>query len=312
MMAVVGIVSVSATVLCIVTVSVMVVVGIVTVSVMVVVGIVSVSATVLCIVTMSVMVVIGIVTVSAMVVVGIVTVSAIVVVGIVTVSAMVVVGIVSVSATVLCIVTVSVMVVVGIVTVSATANEADRTVAHLSRFNELADELHFEQTAIMTQVISRPIDMSSHVQQSAAAAAAAAASHSTPSPAVVTCMSPTHVPADISLLLFDDQLSPQLPPPLIPVPDRYQPLVDIDASEPAVPSDQRQDKTHHRHAVPHPGSPKTGECSVCMEHEPNAALYPCGHMSMCYECAISVQKLRGALCPICRQPIIDILRIYRS
>jgi hypothetical protein len=35
-------------------------------------------------------------------------------------------------------------------------------------------------------------------------------------------------------------------------------------------------------------------------------------MCMCYRCAIDVVQNRGALCPICRQPIRDVIKIYRS
>lgn len=54
------------------------------------------------------------------------------------------------------------------------------------------------------------------------------------------------------------------------------------------------------------------ECAVCWEKVPDCALYTCGHMCMCYECAINVQKKQGALCPICRQPIKDVIRIFKS
>lgn len=54
------------------------------------------------------------------------------------------------------------------------------------------------------------------------------------------------------------------------------------------------------------------ECAVCLERAPDCVLYTCGHMCMCYQCAINVVQNRGALCPICRQPIRDVIKIYRS
>lgn len=54
------------------------------------------------------------------------------------------------------------------------------------------------------------------------------------------------------------------------------------------------------------------ECAVCWEKVPDCALYTCGHMCMCYECAINVLKKQGALCPICRQPVRDVIRIFKS
>jgi len=221
------------------------------------------------------------------------------------------------------------LILVGIVTVSATSSEAERNAAstHLSHFSQ-----QFEQTASATAAGAvaatlhsshRGTNTDTNVAQSVTPVSLSV-SNSRPSSSVITPTSThtvncrllpatsthTGVIADVSALLFDDLLLPQLPPPLIPIPDRYQPLVDVEMPESIGLSHQRQDAMVHKSLQP--GSPKTGECSVCMEREPNAALYPCGHMCMCYECAISVQKLRGALCPICRQPIIDILRIYRT
>ena len=54
-----------------------------------------------------------------------------------------------------------------------------------------------------------------------------------------------------------------------------------------------------------------GDCTVCFERPVNAALIPCGHLSMCYECAVKVKK-RDRLCPLCRQPIKSVLRVYKS
>lgn len=219
--------------------------------------------------------------------------------------------------------------VVGIVTASATGSETDRIATNLPRLTQHADERATSASAAATTVHSRSANS---VSQSVTVVGPTA-TNSFPSSTVTTSastnvvshrclaatssLSSTHAASD--LLLFDDRLLPQLPPPLIPIPDRYQPLVDIEMSESAgynteVPSHELLDTLshHNNRTVLQPGSPKTGECSICMECEPNSALYPCGHMCMCYDCAVSVQKLRGALCPICRQPIIDILRIYRT
>jgi len=56
------------------------------------------------------------------------------------------------------------------------------------------------------------------------------------------------------------------------------------------------------------------ECSVCLERQIDSVLYTCGHMCMCYECAVGVRfaGTEGGSCPICRQPIKDVIRIYRS
>lgn len=56
----------------------------------------------------------------------------------------------------------------------------------------------------------------------------------------------------------------------------------------------------------------SNECSVCFEKAVDCVLYTCGHMCLCYECAIDIKDNQGALCPICRQAIKDIIKIYRS
>ena len=57
---------------------------------------------------------------------------------------------------------------------------------------------------------------------------------------------------------------------------------------------------------------ESNECNVCYERPVNAVLYTCGHMCMCFECAQAVRRERSALCPICRQEIKDVIKIYRS
>lgn len=57
---------------------------------------------------------------------------------------------------------------------------------------------------------------------------------------------------------------------------------------------------------------EASECTVCYERAVNAVLYTCGHMCMCFECAIVVKNHKSALCPICRQEIKDVIRIYKT
>ena len=54
------------------------------------------------------------------------------------------------------------------------------------------------------------------------------------------------------------------------------------------------------------------ECTVCYERAVDSVLYTCGHCCMCYDCAWECKQTRGGLCPICRAPIRDVIRIYRS
>ncbi|XP_012283226.1 protein neuralized isoform X2 [Orussus abietinus] len=62
---------------------------------------------------------------------------------------------------------------------------------------------------------------------------------------------------------------------------------------------------------PTPGQPS--ECSICYERNINSVLYMCGHMCMCYPCAIQQWRGKGGgHCPLCRATIRDVIRIYRS
>jgi len=56
----------------------------------------------------------------------------------------------------------------------------------------------------------------------------------------------------------------------------------------------------------------SNECAVCLERPPDCVLYMCGHMCMCYNCAIGVHQSTDPSCPICRRPILDIIKIYRT
>ncbi|XP_076295927.1 E3 ubiquitin-protein ligase neur isoform X3 [Lasioglossum baleicum] len=62
---------------------------------------------------------------------------------------------------------------------------------------------------------------------------------------------------------------------------------------------------------PTPGQPS--ECSICYERSIDSVLYMCGHMCMCHPCAIQQWCGKGGgHCPLCRAPIKDVIRIYRS
>ena len=53
------------------------------------------------------------------------------------------------------------------------------------------------------------------------------------------------------------------------------------------------------------------ECVVCYESEVDCVLYSCGHMCMCFQCAVHQWSQAGD-CPLCRQPIRDVIRTYRA
>ena len=56
----------------------------------------------------------------------------------------------------------------------------------------------------------------------------------------------------------------------------------------------------------------SNECAVCLERPPDCVVYTCGHMCMCYGCAHDIRESADASCPICRQPIVDIIKIFRT
>ena len=55
-------------------------------------------------------------------------------------------------------------------------------------------------------------------------------------------------------------------------------------------------------------------CTVCYENPIDSALVQCGHMCMCYECSLIVKgpsQNNSGPCPICREPIEKVLRIFK-
>lgn len=52
------------------------------------------------------------------------------------------------------------------------------------------------------------------------------------------------------------------------------------------------------------------KCIICLEDDADAVFYRCGHLGTCYSCALRMKSTTGN-CPVCRAPIVDILRAYR-
>jgi len=132
-----------------------------------------------------------------------------------------------------------------------------------------------------------------------------------------------------------EQLS--LPPPLIPVPSSQMTAVSkhvsahrtprrsLPSTPPPVPvrrslGNIRETTSSTPAAVVAPvtdetsttGDAASNECVVCLERAPDSVLYTCGHMCMCYVCACNVLQSHDPLCPICRQSILDVIKIFRS
>ncbi|XP_017847577.1 protein neuralized isoform X2 [Drosophila busckii] len=63
----------------------------------------------------------------------------------------------------------------------------------------------------------------------------------------------------------------------------------------------------------HQSNDSSAECTICYENQIDSVLYMCGHMCMCYDCAI--EQWRGAgggQCPLCRAVIRDVIRTYTT
>lgn len=58
-------------------------------------------------------------------------------------------------------------------------------------------------------------------------------------------------------------------------------------------------------------SDSSKECVICMTEPKNTAVLPCRHMCMCSECAKEL-RVRSDKCPICRQPIEELMEIKIS
>lgn len=55
------------------------------------------------------------------------------------------------------------------------------------------------------------------------------------------------------------------------------------------------------------------ECTICCERPIDSVLYMCGHMCMCYDCAVQQWRGKGGgHCPLCRAVIRDVIRTYKS
>ena len=52
-------------------------------------------------------------------------------------------------------------------------------------------------------------------------------------------------------------------------------------------------------------------CLICLDATADTVLYQCGHLCMCYTCGMQLQN-RGSSCPVCRAPIKDIMRVYKT
>ena len=52
-------------------------------------------------------------------------------------------------------------------------------------------------------------------------------------------------------------------------------------------------------------------CVICFDQPKAALLYPCGHMCACFDCGTRLAQMKKQNCPICREPIRDVVRVFK-
>lgn len=62
---------------------------------------------------------------------------------------------------------------------------------------------------------------------------------------------------------------------------------------------------------PNGGNDENDSCYICFEKPIDTALYNCGHLCLCLECAYRLWRGGDGHCPLCRAVIRDVIRIYR-
>lgn len=53
-------------------------------------------------------------------------------------------------------------------------------------------------------------------------------------------------------------------------------------------------------------------CLICLENYTDSVLYQCGHMCVCFVCGKNLITRGNGKCPVCRAPIKDIIRAYKT
>ncbi|CAM0871567.1 unnamed protein product [Alopecurus aequalis] len=77
--------------------------------------------------------------------------------------------------------------------------------------------------------------------------------------------------------------------------------------------DNEDDTADNGSSDDEPGEMGDGQlCVICLRKRRKAAFVPCGHLVCCCNCAKRVELMDEALCPVCRQDIQYMLRVYDS
>ena len=106
--------------------------------------------------------------------------------------------------------------------------------------------------------------------------------------------------------------SPHLPIPCLAQRPLPIPPPTTTPSPPATPTQKSSFIPSLRDSSAESADNACNECSVCFEKAVDTVIYTCGHMCLCYECAVDIRDNQGGLCPMCRQPIKDLIKTFRS
>ena len=63
--------------------------------------------------------------------------------------------------------------------------------------------------------------------------------------------------------------------------------------------------------TPHPDAEET-QCVVCFDAPKDHIIVPCGHMCVCEACAEQLTQTRTPMCPVCRGPILQTVKVFCS
>ena len=63
--------------------------------------------------------------------------------------------------------------------------------------------------------------------------------------------------------------------------------------------------------APHPDAEET-MCVVCFDAPKDHIIVPCGHQCVCARCAEQLTKTRTPMCPVCRGPILQTMKVFCS
>ena len=51
-------------------------------------------------------------------------------------------------------------------------------------------------------------------------------------------------------------------------------------------------------------------CVVCVDARKDRAMVPCGHVCACEPCAVKLMRVTPNRCPICRDPVLNVMRVF--